>query len=215
MPDLRAEFCNNSEPDSLEKREAMDDDIPYLLLTPGPLTTTRRVREAMLRDLSTWDVDYNSIVETIRRQLVTLATNRPHYTCTLMQGSGTFAVESTIGSAVPRDGKLLVISNGAYGKRMVQIAERLQIDHRELEHRETELPSLDRIERALSDDRRISHVAMVHCETTTGMLNPAEQVGELVSKHGKSYILDAMSSFGGIPLQMESVHADFLISFGQ
>ena len=190
----------------------MDDDIPYLLLTPGPLTTSRTVRQAMMTDYSTWDIDYNTVVNQIRRSIVQLATDQPDYTCTLMQGSGTFAVEATLGSTIDRTGRVLIVSNGAYGKRMVQIAKRLGIDYVELEHSETELPNLGRIELALSEDTAISHIAMVHCETTTGMLNPAEQVGKLAAEFDKSYILDAMSSFGGIPMTMESTEADFLIS---
>ena len=95
----------------------MDDDIPYVLLTPGPLTTSRTVKQAMLRDLSTWDVDYNDQINDIRRRLVGLATSRPGYTCVLIQGSGTFGIEAAIGSLVPAAGKVLIVNNGAYGKR--------------------------------------------------------------------------------------------------
>jgi 2-aminoethylphosphonate-pyruvate transaminase len=200
----------------------MDADIPYLLLTPGPLTTSRTVRQAMLADYSTWDVDYNAIVTRVRESLVRLATEPPGspplergdrtYTCTLMQGSGTFAVEATIGSAVPADGKILIVNNGAYGKRMVETAARLRIDHVELAHVETDPPDLKRMRAAFEADRAITHVAMAHCETTTGMLNPAEAVGHLAREFGKKYILDAMSSFAGVPMTMDSVGADFLIS---
>lgn len=190
----------------------MDDEIPYLLLTPGPLTTSGSVKRAMRQDLSTWDRDYNRQVDWVRETLATLASEQPGYTCTLMQGSGTFAVEATLGSTVPLDGKLLIVENGAYGRRMSEIAERLQIAHRRLPHAETRPPDLSRIREVLRDDTAITHVAMVHCETTTGMLNPATDVGRLCCEFEKCYILDAMSSFGGIPLQMEEVGADFLIS---
>ncbi len=190
----------------------MDDEIPYLLLTPGPLTTSRTVRQAMMIDYSTWDIDYNAVVNGIRSTIVGLATERPDYTCTLMQGSGTFAVEATLGSVVHRDGRLLIINNGAYGKRLALIADRLNIDYVELEHREIDLPDLDRIRGALTADLAISHIAMVHCETTTGMLNPAAEVGKLAAEFDKCFILDAMSSFGGIPMTMESIGADYLVS---
>lgn len=190
----------------------MDDDIPYLLLTPGPLTTTASVRNAMRVDYSTWDVDYNQRVVEIQNRLVQLASNTPGYTSILMQGSGTFAVEATIGSVIPPDGKLLVISNGAYGDRIAQIARRLKIALQELSYSETELPDLDQIRTTLKSDSAITHVAMVHCETTTGMMNPAAEVGKLVAEAGKDYILDAMSSFGGIPISMEEFHVDYLIS---
>ncbi len=190
----------------------MDADIPYLLLTPGPLTTSRRVREAMLADYSTWDVDYNSIVEEVRAELVALAGDPTLLTCTLMQGSGTFSVEATIGSAVPRDGRIAIVNNGAYGRRMVEIAERLGIGCVEIAFAETELADPQRIAAALDDDPAITHLAMAHCETTTGMLNPAEAVGAVVRARGRLFILDAMSSFGGVDMTMDSVAADFLIS---
>jgi len=110
------------------RTKAVDNDIPYLLLTPGPLTTSRRVREAMLRDYSTWDVDYNSMVNDIRQRLVGLVGDQQSHTCVLMQGSGTFSIEATVGSVVGDEGMLLVINNGAYGQRIATIAERLGID---------------------------------------------------------------------------------------
>ena len=191
----------------------MDDDIPYLLLTPGPLTTSRTVREAMLRDYCTWDIDYNSVVSAIRSRLVGLASDDEQaYTSVLMQGSGTFAVEATVGSVLPPEGKLMVLVNGAYGRRIVEIAERLKINHVSIEQPETEPTDPAALARALEQDAAITHVAMVHCETTTGMLNPAAAVGSLVQMAGRSFILDAMSSFGGITMTMESVHADYLIA---
>lgn len=190
----------------------MDDDIPYLLLTPGPLTTSKSVKQVMLSDFCTWDDDYNSIVNDIRGRLVRLATESDDYTSVLMQGSGTFAVEATIGSVVPHDGKVLVLNNGAYGKRIAQIAQRLRIPGTELFHQEVEPTDASRVDEILSDDASITHVAMVHCETTTGMLNAAAEVGAVVRRHGRIFILDAMSSFGGIPMMMESLGAHYLIS---
>ncbi|MEE2989748.1 MAG: 2-aminoethylphosphonate--pyruvate transaminase [Planctomycetota bacterium] len=190
----------------------MDNDIPYLLLTPGPLTTSRRVREAMMRDYSTWDVDYNSLVDRVRDQLVRLATNEDGYTCVLMQGSGTFAVEATLGSVLPADGKLLVINNGAYGQRMATIAGKLGIPHLQLQTGETHPPTTADLQQVLAASPGITHVAMVHCETTTGMLNPVAEIGQVVKNHGCCYIVDAMSSLGGVPLSMEELHADYLVS---
>ena len=191
-------------------------DTQYLLLTPGPLSTTRTVREAMMQEHSTWDVDYNSIVESIRSRLVRLAvrddTNLDAHTAALMPGSGTFAVESVIGSVIPSDGKLLVLNNGAYGARITTISRMLGIDTVELAQAEIESTDLGQVEQMLANDPGITHVAMVHCETTTGMLNPVEAVGEIVHRHGREFILDAMSSFGGIPMRMESTGAQYLIS---
>ena len=191
-------------------------DTQYLLLTPGPLTTTRTVREAMMEEYSTWDVDYNNIVESIRNSLVRLAVrddvNFDSFTSVLMPGSGTFSVESVVGSVIPPGGKLLVLNNGAYGARVATISRMLGIETVELSQVETELTNLNEVEKILMEDSAISHVAMVHCETTTGMLNPAEAVGEIVRRLGRIYILDAMSSFGGIPISMESTGAHYLIS---
>ena len=191
-------------------------DTQYLLLTPGPLSTTRTVREAMMQEFSTWDVDYNSIVQSIRERLVSLATcdsiNPGAYTATLMPGSGTFVVESVIGSVIPPNGRLLVLNNGAYGERITKISRMLGIDTVELQQAEIESTGLGQVEQMVANDQGITHVAMVHCETTTGMLNPVEAVGEIVRRHGRVFILDAMSSFGGIPMSMESTGANYLIS---
>ena len=128
-----------------------------------------------------------------------------------MQGSGSFAVESVLGSAIPRDGKILIINNGAYGARMVQMARCLNIEVIELNYLETQTPDLQEIERVLVD-KTISYVACVHCETTTGILNPIQEIGRLVKAAGKIWIVDAMSSFGGVPMDIAELEIDFLIS---
>jgi len=195
----------------------MDNEFPsnpYLLLTPGPLSTSKGVRSAMLQDWCTWDDDYNvEIVQNIRGRLVKIATkDLGKYTAVLMQGSGSFAVEACLGTAVPCDGKLLIITNGAYGQRMVQIAERLKIAYIKLEYEETKTPSLWEIKQLLKREGHVTHVAFVHCETTTGILNPLEEMALLVKQHDKVLIVDAMSSFGGIPLDISQWEIDYLIS---
>jgi len=190
----------------------MDDDISYLLLTPGPLTTSRAVKQAMLRDVSTWDRDYNDIVQDVRRRLAQLATASNAYTAVLMQGSGTFAVEATLGSVIPRDGKVLILDNGAYGRRMVDIAARLGIAHVAIHQPEIARANPADIDQHLAADPQITHVAVVHCETTTGMVNPAAEIGRIVQRHGRVFILDAMSSFAGMPLDAHEWGADYLIS---
>ncbi len=187
-------------------------DNPYLLLTPGPLSTTKTVKQTMLRDWCTWDEDYNSIVQDIRARLVSLATKEAGYTAVLMQGSGTFSVESVVTSALPSHGKLLVLANGAYGQRIGRIAEKANIDCILQDSGELSPPDLNLLEKTLSADPQITHVAVVHCETTTGMLNPIEEIGQIVKDAGKIYIVDAMSSFGGIPFDMAEIGADFVIS---
>ena len=187
---------------------------PYLLLTPGPLSTSKTVKQVMLRDWCTWDNDYNKIVQGIRTQLIKLAGENTdeNYSSVLMQGSGTFCVESVIVTAIPDDGKLLVPVNGAYGKRIVSIAEKAGIPVKAIDFGELSPPNLETLENELKNDPYITHVGVVHCETTTGMLNPVEKIGVLIKKYNKVYIVDAMSSFGGIPLEIKSLGADFIIS---
>lgn len=186
-------------------------DNPYVLLTPGPLSTTKMVKAVMLRDWCTWDDDYNLIVQDIRAELVKIA-GGGDITAVLMQGSGTFAVEATIGSAIPETGKLLVISNGCYGKRIAQIADRLHIKRSLLDFGEVERVDPQKIAAVLDAEPDITHVAVVHCETTTGMLNPVREIGIEVKQRGLTYIVDAMSSFGGVPMSFDEIGCDFLIS---
>jgi 2-aminoethylphosphonate-pyruvate transaminase len=139
-------------------------DNPYLLLTPGPLTTTRGVKAAMLRDWCTWDDDYNRLVQEIRREITALATQAPGYTSVLIQGSGTFGVEAAITTAVPPEGELLVLANGAYGRRIAQIAERGRVPHRVIAVPETEPPEVEAIAAALDSNPQITHAT---AKTTT------------------------------------------------
>ncbi len=190
--------------------------VDYLLLTPGPLSTTATVRAAMLQDSCTWDADYNQgVVEPIRRELVRLATGPEYesdYSAVLLQGSGSYVVESVLGSAIGVDERLLIINNGAYGARMGEMARCLGLRHHELDCGETTRPEPAAIEAMLARHPEITHLAMVHCETTTGMLNPLEEVAALCQRRGIRLIVDAMSSFGGIPIDMGRLGIEFLIS---
>ncbi|MFM4995455.1 2-aminoethylphosphonate--pyruvate transaminase [Aeromonas sanarellii] len=190
--------------------------VDYLLLTPGPLSTTATVRAAMLQDSCTWDADYNQgVVEPIRRELVRLATGPEYesdYSAVLLQGSGSYVVESVLGSAIGADECLLIINNGAYGARMGEMARCLGLRHHELDCGETTRPEPAAIEAMLARHPEITHLAMVHCETTTGMLNPLDEVAELCQRRGIRLIVDAMSSFGGIPIDMGRLGIEFLIS---
>ncbi|MFM5093252.1 2-aminoethylphosphonate--pyruvate transaminase [Aeromonas rivipollensis] len=190
--------------------------VDYLLLTPGPLSTTATVRAAMLQDSCTWDADYNlGVVEPIRRELVRLATGPEYesdYSAVLLQGSGSYVVESVLGSAIGADECLLIINNGAYGARMGEMARCLDLRHHELDCGETTRPEPAAIDAMLARHPEITHLAIVHCETTTGMLNPLEEVAELCQRRGIRLIVDAMSSFGGIPIDMGRLGIEFLIS---
>ncbi|MCC8173461.1 MAG: 2-aminoethylphosphonate--pyruvate transaminase [Odoribacter sp.] len=185
----------------------------YLLLTPGPLSTSQKVREAMLQDWCTWDKDYNEgVVMKIRNELLEIAGLKDDYTTVLLQGSGTYGVEATLGSAIKDTYKLLIISNGAYGNRMGEMARYLKLDYVLVNLHETQQVTKEIVEEALTNNPGITHLAVVHCETTTGIINPIEEISEVVKKHNLVWILDAMSSFGGIPIDMEKLGIDFLIS---
>jgi len=183
-----------------------------LLFTPGPLTTSEMVKRAMLRDLGSRDDEFIAIVRGIRRDLLALSGPGSHdYAAILMQGSGTFAIESVISSAIPRHGSLLVLVNGAYGRRIARIAEVHGIACRQLVFAENTPVDPAAVLRELQR-APATHVALVHCETTTGLLNPVEQIGAAVRAAGSTFIVDAMSSFGGIPLDVAAAGIDFLIS---
>ena len=194
-----------------------DSDLenPYLLLTPGPISTSPTVRKALLRDWCTWDDDYNlGVVTPVREKLVALATATApdEYTSVLMQGSGSFSVESMIGTAVPADGKLLVLANGAYGDRLAKIAACLKIDHVVHDCGELARPDLAKLERELSRDAGITHVVVVHNETTTGMMNPIDEIAAIVKGTGRILMVDAMSSFGGVPMDVAELGVDYIVS---
>jgi 2-aminoethylphosphonate-pyruvate transaminase len=185
-----------------------------LLFTPGPLTTSATVKQAMLRDVGSRDAEFIATVGRIRERLLSVAgvSQTAAYEAVLMQGSGTFGIESVITSAMPRDGKLLVLANGAYGERIAQIAAVAGIDSTVLRSPEDEPVDPAQTEAALAADSAVTHVAVVHCETTTGLLNPIEDIGGIVKSHGRAYIVDAMSSFGAVPVDARMLDIDFLIS---
>ena len=184
-----------------------------ILFTPGPLTTSRTIKQAMLRDLGSRDIEFIRLVKDIRHKLVELGHVSPHeYTAVLMQGSGTFGLEAVVSSTVPPDGKLLVIINGAYGKRLAKIASVLRIETVTLEYPENTTPDPGEIENAIKTDSKITNVSVVHCETTTGIINPIRQIGEIVAKSGGKYFVDAMSSFGAVPIDLAECNIDYLVS---
>jgi 2-aminoethylphosphonate-pyruvate transaminase len=185
-----------------------------LLFTPGPLTTSSTIKEAMLRDLGSRDFEFINTVKEIREELLNLGnvSKEKGYEAVIMQGSGTFGIESVISSVIPSDGKFLIIINGAYGERIKKMALIHNIDTVTYVTPENEIPNISEIEDVLKSDSSISHVAIVHCETTTGIMNPIEEVGEICKKHNKTYIVDAMSSFGAVPTEIQPSNIDYLIS---
>lgn len=183
------------------------------LFTPGPLSTSLSVKQAMLRDLGSRDDEFVGVVGEIRTKLLELGgVDKSAYEAIPVQGSGTFSVEAVLSSTVPRDGKVLVLENGAYGKRIVKICQTLGVETRVLSWPEDRTPEPDRVEEALRTDDSITHVAIVHCESTTGIVNPAREVGEAVRKFEKIYFVDAMSSFGAFPIHLAEWGIDYLVS---
>ncbi len=184
-----------------------------VLFTPGPLTTSRTVKQAMLRDLGSRDVEFIQLVEEIRRRLLDLGSvAKGDYEAIIMQGSGTFSLEAVVSSTSPPEGKLLVIVNGAYGRRIAQIARVLRIDTTALNFPENRKPDLREIETALAADDAVTHIAVAHCETTTGIINPIRAIGAMVKQSGRRLFVDAMSSFGAVPLNLAECEIDYLVT---
>lgn len=185
----------------------------YKLLTPGPLKTSNSVKEEMLFDRCTWDDEYKAITQKIRKQLLEIAgASMKVYTTILMQESGSFGVEAVLNSAIGKEDKLLIISNGAYGERIVKMAKCIGINYVCYSSPYDKVLEIDEIKDILNKDKAITHLAMVHCETTTGILNPIEKIANLSKEQGKILIVDAMSSFGGIPINVQDLGIDYLIS---
>jgi 2-aminoethylphosphonate-pyruvate transaminase len=188
------------------------EDMPYLL-TPGPLTTSRGVKLAMLADWGSRDVEFRAVVADIRKGLLQAAHCGPTYECVIMQGSGTFAIEAALGCFCPaRDKKTLVVANGAYGDRAVKILERIGRPVVKIDKGDSAAPSVADVVAALDGDWTISHVWMIHCETTSGIVNPIADIAQVVKARGLFFMVDAMSSFGALPLDMEATGMDVMVS---
>ena len=183
-----------------------------ILLTPGPLTTSLRTRQAMLVDWGSWDDRFNQLTASLCVQLLAIINGSDTHHCVPLQGSGTFAVEAAIGTLVPRDGHVLVLINGAYGKRVATICEVLGRRFSTFETAEDQPTTAADVERLLKADPSISHVALIHCETSTGILNPLSDIAAVIARHGKRLIIDAMSSFGALPIDAQTIAFDALIA---
>ena len=175
---------------------------PPLLLTPGPLTTDQRVRQAMLRDWGSRDAAFIALTDELRARLLAVANGGAMHVAVPIQGSGTFVVEAAIATLVRPTDKLLVLVNGAYGRRMMEIARRLGRHVEALEWAEDRPVEAGRLAQTLAADPEITHVALVHCETTSGLLNPLAEIAAATARAGRSLILDAMSSFGALPIDL-------------
>ena len=187
-------------------------DRDPLLLTPGPLTTSLRTKQAMLHDRGSWDRSFNAITGEVCRQLVEIVHGQETHVCVPLQGSGTFAVEAALGTLVPRHGKVLVPNHGAYCARMLRILAILGRDAVELPFAEDQPMDPAAIRSVLASDPAITHVAVVHCETGTGILNPLAEIAHVVAAEKRALIIDAMSSFGALPIDAREMAFDALIA---
>jgi 2-aminoethylphosphonate-pyruvate transaminase len=173
---------------------------PYLL-TPGPLTTAYAVKEAMLKDWGSWDDEFRAMTRTMRTRLLGLIGDAaPEYDCVPIQGSGSYCVEAMLGSFVPRDGKVLVLANGAYGLRAAQTLGYLGRAFHLLDKGDYLPPRGDEVATILNNDPAITHVLAIHCETSSGIQNPVEEIAEATQKAGRKLLIDSMSAFGALPL---------------
>ena len=186
-------------------------NAPYLL-TPGPLTTSAATKQSMLRDWGSWDADFNRITSRVRERLRDIVHASATHECVPLQGSGTFSVEAAIGTLVPRAGHVLVPQNGAYCQRIARICRVLGRALTTIDYAEDAAVRADDIDRTLSANPAITHVALVHCETSTGILNPLPAIAEVVARHGRSLIVDAMSSFGALEIDARRTPFDALVA---
>ncbi len=185
---------------------------PYLL-TPGPLTTAYSVREKMLRDWGSWDSDFREMTRQLRSGILSLiGDSKDEFDCVPMQGSGTFAVEAMLGSLLPRESKTLVLSNGAYGQRTVQTLARIGRDHVVIDKGDYLPPRGHEVLDAIEKDPAITHVVVVHCETSSGILNPIDEISETTYSMGRKLLIDSMSAFGALPLEMDNIRCEAFVS---
>jgi 2-aminoethylphosphonate-pyruvate transaminase len=191
---------------------AGQEDMPYLL-TPGPLTTSRTVKHTLLADWGSRDIEFRQVVREIRHELLALAACDQSYECVLMQGSGTFAIEAALGSLAPsKRKKTLVVANGAYGERAAQILEKLDRPFVKISKSDTTQLAVEHIKETLDEDKLISHVWLIHCETTSGIVNPLRELARVVKQSGRVLMVDAMSSFGALDLNMIRDNIDVMVS---
>ena len=187
-------------------------DRDPILLTPGPLTTSLATKSAMLRDWGSWDAAFNAVTAQVRAKLTGIVHAGATHVCVPMQGSGTFSVEAAVNTLVPRDGHVLVLINGAYGKRFARLTTMMGRKVTTFETADDVPTTAEDVDRLLTNDPSITHVGLIHCETSTGIENPLRAIAAVVARHGRSLIVDAMSSFGALPIDARTTPFDALIA---
>lgn len=185
---------------------------PYLL-TPGPLTTAAEVKQAMLRDWGSWDADFRAMTVELRQGLLALTgDSKGEYDCVPMQGSGSFCVEAMLGSFVPSDGKVLILANGAYGLRAAETMRYIGRPYTLIDKGDYLPPRGDEVAAALDADPGITHVLAIHCETSSGILNPVAEIAAVVESKGRKLLIDSMSAFGAIRLDVNEIRFEAMVS---
>jgi 2-aminoethylphosphonate-pyruvate transaminase len=187
-------------------------DRERILLTPGPLTTTLRTKLAMLRDWGSWDGDFNAVTARLRKSLLKIVHGEDSHVVVPLQGSGTFSVEAAVATVVPRHGHVLVLDNGAYCKRAARLTSLMGRECTVLPFDEAAPVDPAAVSAKLAADASITHVVLVHCETGAGVLNPLQQVAEVCARRGRGLIVDAMSSFGALPIDARELRFDALVA---
>jgi 2-aminoethylphosphonate-pyruvate transaminase len=187
-------------------------DRDRILLTPGPLTTTLRTKLAMLKDWGSWDADFNAVTAGVRQRLLDIVNGHETHTVVPLQGSGTFSVEAAVATLVPRDGHVLILDNGAYCKRAAKLTQMMGRRASVLPFAEDEAVSAEALDARLKHDASISHVILIHCETGTGVLNPLAEVAAVCQRREVGLIVDAMSSFGALPIDARETRFDALVA---
>jgi 2-aminoethylphosphonate-pyruvate transaminase len=188
---------------------AHDDRI---ILTPGPVTTSAATKQAMLRDFSPNEPDLLALTAELRARLVAIVNGQDQYVCVPLQGVGNTANEATIGTLVPRDRRLLIVSNGFYGERLKQIAGAIGVPFETLDLPWTEPASAEQLDAALAADAAISHVVVCHVDTGTGLLNPLEPLAEVARRRGVALIVDAIAAFGGLPIDAQALDLEAVVA---
>jgi len=166
----------------------------------------------MLRDWGSWDSNFNAVTAEVRQKLLDIIGGEGSHVCVPMQGSGTFAIEAAVNTLVPRDGHVLVLINGAYGKRFARLTGMMGRKLSVFETAEDVRTTADDVDRLLARDPSITHVGLIHCETSTGILNPLAEIAAIAANHGRALIIDAMSSYAAIPIDARTIRFDALIA---
>ncbi len=188
------------------------EDMAYLL-TPGPSTTSSGVKLAMLADWPVQDIEFRDMVREIREQISKLAGCDDTFECVPLQGPGQFAIEAALGGLAPvKDGKTLVISNGAYGDRAAQVLQKLRRPYIKIDKSASSAPTAEELRPLLEADRNITHVWMAHCDRTTGIINPVAEIAKMVKARARVFMVDAIASFGAMPINMVEDQIDVVVT---